>query len=175
MCSSVSISGLNGATDWFYKSIVCQPAGHWHHEHLWTVGHMIFSFAAFQLLNVCQVWRKVFATLLSVRKMFHYFLKKFSALKEMQALANHPQLNMIKHSDSVKEQAGERLAGTPPLPSAPCWKILMEILLCYASSPMIYPGAVACKCNLWNIQGLCYASVTNATSRGCAMQCNLLE
>ena len=29
---------------------------HWHHEHcLCTVGHMFFSFAAFQLLDVCQV------------------------------------------------------------------------------------------------------------------------
>ena len=31
--------------------------------------------------------------------MFHYSPKKFSALKEMQALVNHPQLKMIKRSD----------------------------------------------------------------------------
>ena len=34
--------------------------------------------------------KKVFATLISVSKMFHYSPKKFSALKEMQALVNHP-------------------------------------------------------------------------------------
>ena len=33
-------------------------------------------------------------------KMFHYSPKKFSALKEMQALVNHPQLKMIKSSDT---------------------------------------------------------------------------
>ena len=44
--------------------------------------------------------KKVFATLMSVWKMFHYFPKKFSALKEMQALVNHPQLKMIKPSDT---------------------------------------------------------------------------
>ena len=38
---------------------------------------------------------KVFAILMSVWKMFHYSPKKFSALKEMQALDNHPQLKMI--------------------------------------------------------------------------------
>ena len=32
--------------------------------------------------------------------MFHYSPKKFSALKEMQALVNHPQLKMIKLSDT---------------------------------------------------------------------------
>ena len=32
--------------------------------------------------------------------MFHYSPKKFSALKEMQALVNHPQLKMIKPSDT---------------------------------------------------------------------------
>ena len=37
--------------------------------------------------------KKVFATLISVWKMF-------SALKEMQALVNHPQLKMIKPSDT---------------------------------------------------------------------------
>ena len=31
---------------------------------------------------------------------FHYSPKKFSALKEMQALVNHPQLKMIKPSDT---------------------------------------------------------------------------
>ena len=31
-------------------------SAHWHHEHcLCTVGHMFFSFAVFQLLDVCQV------------------------------------------------------------------------------------------------------------------------
>ena len=31
-------------------------SAHWHHEHcLCTAGHMFFSFAAFQLLDVCQV------------------------------------------------------------------------------------------------------------------------
>ena len=44
--------------------------------------------------------KKVFATLMSVWKMFHYSRKKFSALKEMQALVNHPQLKMIKPSDT---------------------------------------------------------------------------
>ena len=44
--------------------------------------------------------KKVFATLMSVWKMFHYSPKKFSALKEMQALVNHPQLKMIKPSDT---------------------------------------------------------------------------
>ena len=34
--------------------------------------------------------KKVFATLMSVWKMFHYSPKKFSALKKMQALVNHP-------------------------------------------------------------------------------------
>ena len=34
--------------------------------------------------------KKVFAKLMSVWKMFHYSRKKFSALKEMQALVNHP-------------------------------------------------------------------------------------
>ena len=43
--------------------------------------------------------KKVFATLMSVWKMFHYSPKKFSALKEMQALVNHPQLKMIKPSN----------------------------------------------------------------------------
>ena len=51
--------------------------------------------------------KKVFATLMSVWKMFHYSPKKFSALKEMQAIINHPQLKMIKHSDKVKDLAGE--------------------------------------------------------------------
>ena len=44
--------------------------------------------------------KKVFATLMSVWKMFHYSPKKFSALKEMQALVNHPQLKTIKPSDT---------------------------------------------------------------------------
>ena len=44
--------------------------------------------------------KKVFATLMSVWKMFHYSPEKFSALKEMQALVNHPQLKMIKSSDT---------------------------------------------------------------------------
>ena len=44
--------------------------------------------------------KKVFAILMSVWKMFHYSPKKFSALKEMQALVNHPQLKMIKLSDT---------------------------------------------------------------------------
>ena len=44
--------------------------------------------------------KKVFATLTSVWKIFHYSPKKFSALKEMQALVNHPQLKMIKPSDT---------------------------------------------------------------------------
>ena len=44
--------------------------------------------------------KKVFATLMSVWKMFHYSPKKFSALKEMQGLVNHPQLKMIKPSDT---------------------------------------------------------------------------
>ena len=43
---------------------------------------------------------KVFATLMSVWKMFHYSPMKFSALKEMPALVNHPQLKMIKPSDT---------------------------------------------------------------------------
>ena len=43
---------------------------------------------------------EIFATLMSVWKMFHYSPKKFSALKEMQALINHPQLKMIKPSDT---------------------------------------------------------------------------
>ena len=38
--------------------------------------------------------KKVFATLMSVWKMFHYSPKKFSALKETQALVNHPQLKI---------------------------------------------------------------------------------
>ena len=33
-------------------------------------------------------------------KMFHYSPKKFSALKKMQTLVNHPQLKMIKPSDT---------------------------------------------------------------------------
>ena len=44
--------------------------------------------------------KKVFATVMSVWKMFHYSPKKFSALKKMQALVNHPQLKMIKPSDT---------------------------------------------------------------------------
>ena len=44
--------------------------------------------------------KKVFATLMSVWKMFQYSPKKFSALKEMQALVNYPQLKMIKPSDA---------------------------------------------------------------------------
>ena len=44
--------------------------------------------------------KKVFATLMSVWKMFHYSPKTFFALKEMQALVNHPQLKMIKPSDT---------------------------------------------------------------------------
>ena len=36
---------------------------------------------------------------MSVWKMFHYSSKQFSALKETQALVNHPQLKMIKRSD----------------------------------------------------------------------------
>ena len=37
---------------------------------------------------------------MSVWKMFQYSPKKFSVLKEMQALVNHPQLKMIKPSDT---------------------------------------------------------------------------
>ena len=37
---------------------------------------------------------------MSVWKMFHYSPKKFSALKEMQAFINLPQLKMIKPSDT---------------------------------------------------------------------------
>ena len=44
--------------------------------------------------------KKVFATLMSVWKMFHYSPRKFSALKEMQALVNHPKLKMVKPSDT---------------------------------------------------------------------------
>ena len=44
--------------------------------------------------------KKVIATLMSVWKMSHYAPKKFSALKEMPALVNHPQLKMIKPSDT---------------------------------------------------------------------------
>ena len=44
--------------------------------------------------------KKVFATLMSVWKIFHYSHKKLSALKEMQALINHPQLKMIKPSNT---------------------------------------------------------------------------
>ena len=48
---------------------------------------------------------KVFATLVSVWKMFHYSPIKFSALKEMSDLVKHPppsppQLKMIKPSDT---------------------------------------------------------------------------
>ena len=60
MCSSVSISGLMEHLIAF-TDLPCasQRVSHWHHEHyLCTVGHMFFSFAAFQLLDVCQVWRK---------------------------------------------------------------------------------------------------------------------
>ena len=45
--------------------------------------------------------KKVFGTLMSVWKMFHYSPKRFSALKEMQTLVNHPQLKMIKPSDTL--------------------------------------------------------------------------
>ena len=41
--------------------------------------------------------KKAFSTLMSFWKMFHYSL---SALKEMQALVSHPQLKMIKPSDT---------------------------------------------------------------------------
>ena len=44
--------------------------------------------------------KKVFAILMFIWKMFHYSPKKFSALKEMQALVNQPQLKMIKPSDT---------------------------------------------------------------------------
>ena len=44
--------------------------------------------------------KKVFATLMSVWKMFHYSPKKFSAQKEMQILVNYPQLKMIKLGDT---------------------------------------------------------------------------
>ena len=44
--------------------------------------------------------KKVFATLMSVSKMFHCSPKKFSALNEMQALISHLQLKMIKPSDT---------------------------------------------------------------------------
>ena len=47
--------------------------------------------------------KKVFATLMSVWNMFHYSPKKFSALKEMQSLVNHPQLKMIKPSDMAHD------------------------------------------------------------------------
>ena len=66
-----------------------------HDKHcLCTVGHMFFSFAAFAARCLPSLM-KVFAILMSVWKMFHYPPKKFSALKEMQALDNHPQLKMI--------------------------------------------------------------------------------
>ena len=75
-------------------------SAHWHHEHcLYTVGHMFFSFAAFQLRCLLSL-KKVFATLMSVWKMFHYSPKKFSTLKEIQVLVDHPQLKMIKPSDT---------------------------------------------------------------------------
>ena len=44
--------------------------------------------------------KKIFAILMSVWKIFKYSPKKFSALKEMQALINHSQLKMIKPSDT---------------------------------------------------------------------------
>ena len=44
--------------------------------------------------------KKVFATLMFVWKMFHYTSKMFSGLKEMEAPVNHPQLKMIKPSDT---------------------------------------------------------------------------
>ena len=44
--------------------------------------------------------KKVFATLMTVWKMFHYSSKEFSALTDMRALVNHPQLKMIKPSDT---------------------------------------------------------------------------
>ena len=57
MCSSVSISGLMEHLITFTDlSCSSQRVSHWHHEHcLCTLGHMFFSFAAFQLLDVCQV------------------------------------------------------------------------------------------------------------------------
>ena len=36
--------------------------------------------------------------------------------------------------------------------------------------PMTHPWAMLCKCNLWHVHGLCYASATYDTSMGCAMQ-----
>ena len=76
-------------------------SAHWHHEHcLCTVGHMFFSFAAFSAARCLPSLKKVFATLMSVWKMFHYSPKKFSALKEMQAFVNHPQLKMFKPSET---------------------------------------------------------------------------
>ena len=57
MCSSVSISGLMEHLITFTDlSCSSQRVSHWHHEHcLCTLGHMFFSFATFQLLDVCQV------------------------------------------------------------------------------------------------------------------------
>ena len=68
----------------------------------------LFVHCRAQVLQLCCVsvarclpsLKKVFATLISVWKMFHYSPKKFSALKEMQALVNHPQLKMMKPSDT---------------------------------------------------------------------------
>ena len=73
MSSSVSISGLMEHQIAFIDLLCAnQRVSHWHHEHrLCTVGHMFFSFAAFQLLDICPSLEKVFATLVSVWKMFH--------------------------------------------------------------------------------------------------------
>ncbi len=49
--------GYNGAATFSgTKNGVQMGSAHWHHEHcLRTVGFMFFSFAPFQLLDVCQV------------------------------------------------------------------------------------------------------------------------
>ena len=87
MCSSESFSG--------------QPAG------IILALRALFVHCRAHVLQLCCVsaarclpsLKKVFTTLMSVWNMFHYSPKKFSALKEVQALVNHPQLKMIKHSD----------------------------------------------------------------------------
>ena len=73
---------------------------HRYHEHcLCTVGHMFFSFAAFQLLDVCQSEESLCNNDVCLEDV-RLSPKNFSALKEMQALVNHPQLKMIKPSDT---------------------------------------------------------------------------
>ena len=72
-------------------------SAHWHHEHCRAHVLQLCCISAARCLPSL---KKVFATLMSVWKMFHCSPKKFSALKEMQALINHPQLKMIKPSDT---------------------------------------------------------------------------